>query len=129
MILGIYFLNDSLKDAFLVEDEGHAEGTHVGAAVELLLCPNTKYLLHFSGGVGQQGEWERVLLDEFCVGSGAVFAYSNHIVAGGNKGVIIVPQAAGLRCAARCVVFWVEVDDCLLPDEDEQSAFHREDYT
>ena len=91
MIFGIYLLNYSLKYSLLVEDKGHAKGAHVGAAVKLLLGPNPKYLLHFGCGVCKQGERERVLLDEFCVGSGAVFAYPNHIVAGSNKGVIIVP--------------------------------------
>ena len=48
--------DDVLDDAFLVDDEGGADGAEVFAAVHALLRPDTHLLYQRVVGVGDEGE-------------------------------------------------------------------------
>ena len=67
MRLGLYLLGQVylLDDAILVDYEGGAEGTHVLAPIHALLAPYAHGLYQFLVGIGNQGEGELVLVDEF----------------------------------------------------------------
>ena len=112
MVLGLDFLraDDALHDAFFVDDEGGAEGTHVLTAVHALLAPYTKLLDQFLVCVGNQGKGERVLLDELLVRLLAVHTYAYHFVASLAQGVVVIAQVAGLGGTTRCAVFRIEVE-------------------
>ena len=84
MVFGLDFLwtDDALHNAFFVNDEGRAEGTHVFTAIHALLAPYTKLFDQLLVCVGNQGEGEGVLLDEFLVRLFAIYTDAYHFVGG-----------------------------------------------
>ena len=100
--------------ALLINNKGHAERTHIGASVELLLCPYPEGLLQGSLRVSDQAERQVLLLDKPLVRLGAVFADTNDLIPLCLKRLVTISKAARFRCAATGIVFRVEVECHLL---------------
>ena len=109
MIFRIHTLDHALHHTLAVDEKRLAEGTHVGASVELLLGPDTELLLQRGVCIGDEPEGQALLFDESAVRASAVFADADHVVAGRLQIGIAVAQATGLGCASAGVVLGVEV--------------------
>ena len=117
MIFCIYFVDDLHEYAFLVEDEGLAQGANTGLAAHLLLAPCAEGLQHLGARVREQWERQLVLGNEVLVRLLAIFAHTIHLVAGSQKALVVITQIACLGGATRGTVFGVEIDDGLFADE------------
>ena len=65
--------------------------------------------------IGEQGEWEFVLVDEFVVGGGSVLADAQNGDVVGFQLLPAIAKVAGFFGAAWSVVFGIEVQNNLLP--------------
>ena len=117
MVFCIYFVDDLHEYAFLVEDEGLAQGANTGLAAHLLLAPCAEGLQHLGRWVREQWERQLVLGNEVLVRLLAILAHTIHLVAGSQKALVVITQVACLGGATRRTVFRVEIDDGLLADE------------
>lgn len=115
--LDLLTLDDVFDDAFLVDEEGGANGAEVLAAVHRFLCPDAHLLHQRVVGVGDEGEGQLVLCLELLVAGGAVHADAHYRVAPLAQFAVVVAQAACLGCAAGGVVLGVEVENEFLSTE------------
>ena len=102
--------DDALDGAVGRDDEGGAEGPHVLAAIHGFLAPYAKLLDQPVVCVGDEGEGELLLGDEFLVRVGRVNAHAYHLIACVEQCLIVVAQVACLGRAARCRVLGVEIE-------------------
>ena len=100
--------------ALLINNKCHAERTHIGASVELLLCPHSESLLQGSLRVSNQAERQVLLLNEALVRLGAVFADANNLIPFGLKRLVAISKATSLSGTTAGVIFRVEVECPLL---------------
>ena len=61
MILRVHTFDHALHHALTVDEERLAEGAHVGASVELLLCPDAELSLQRGVRVGDEPEGQALL--------------------------------------------------------------------
>ena len=106
---------DPLEFSFLINEEGVAHHPHVFAPHELL---QPIALVEAGDGtgllIGEQGERELVLVDEFVVGCGSVFADAKNGDVVGLQLLPAIAKVAGLLGAAWSVVLGIEVQNNLL---------------
>src|SRR5205814_2831407 len=84
---------------------------HVRAAVHRFLLPDPELIGELVILVGQQSEWQRILLLELLVRRNAVGTYSDHLRVGLAEPRKSVPEIARLFRAARGVVLRIEIED------------------
>ena len=73
--------DDSLHDAFLIDDEGRAERAEVFAAIHALLAPDAKLLHKGLLRVCDEMEGQLMLGDEFLMRLGIIHAGTHHGIA------------------------------------------------
>ena len=117
MFFCIYFVDDLHEYAFLVKDEGLAQGANTGLSAHLLLAPCAEGLQHLGRWVREQWERQLVLGNEVLVRLLAVLAHTIHLVARRQKALVVITQIACLSRATWSTVFRVEIDDGLFADE------------
>ena len=117
MVLGIDLLDNLGQRALLVENKCTAECADAGLTAELLLAPRAERLQHLGRGVGQEREWQRVLVDKLAVRARAILAYAHHVITSSQKRIVVVAQVARLGCTAAGIVLRIEIDDGLFADK------------
>ena len=96
---GVDLFDDALEEAVGGEDECAAERAEHGLAVHLLLAPGPECLKHLRGRIREETERQIVLGAEAGVGFHAVFADTDHVIAGRSESGIVVAERACFRRA------------------------------
>ena len=117
MVLGIYFVDYARDDPLLVNHKGLAQGAYTSLSTHLLLSPCAEGLQHLCGRVGEQREGQFVFATEIEVRLLRIFANTIHFVAIRQERLVVIPQVACLRGAARGRVFGIEIEDSLAAED------------
>src|SRR6266576_2225234 len=102
-------LGKDLEDSMVrPDDEGGAFDSHVLAAVQRLQFPYPVGLTEFALCVGEQGEWELMLVFELLMGGDRVLAHPKYGHAQLFQAGERVPKVAGFLRAARRKILGIE---------------------
>ena len=88
----LFWEEDVLDDALLVDEVGGAEGADGLFATHSLFAQGAQGLEERRVGVGNEGEVERLFRDEFLMRGGAVLAHTEYLVAQLEEGILVVAQ-------------------------------------
>jgi hypothetical protein len=98
----------------LVDDERRSFDTHILFSVHRLFFPRAICLNHLLVRVGQQREIEIELVLELLMRLNGVYAYAQYNRPARFDLRDAVPESASFFCAARCIVFWIKVQNYFL---------------
>ena len=111
MDLGLYlFRSDhTFHISVCANDERGTESAHILAAVHRLLAPDTKLIHQLVVCVRYKRKRQIIFLDKFLMRRGRIYTHAYHLVAGVDKGLVIVSQAACLRGASRSGILGIKI--------------------
>lgn len=92
-----------------IGDKCSAHRAHIFPATHLLKLPYAKLLVDFPFRIAQQGEREGIFPGKFRMACGGILADSDDFISESAKIGIAVAERACLGCAARCIVFRIEI--------------------